>query len=76
MSAPTDHQFIDNPQATAWNYGAATDEEHCFLRHKTEPTVLVLVAVWQIIVDWNRRNYHIDNLLEEFCVVRQEITVC
>ncbi len=34
MSAPTDHQFIDNPQATAWNYGAATDEEHCFLRDK------------------------------------------
>ncbi len=32
MSAPTDHQFIDNPQATAWNYGAASDEKHCFLR--------------------------------------------
>ncbi len=33
MSAPNNPWFMGNPQASAWNYGAATDEEHWFKRN-------------------------------------------
>ncbi len=30
MSSPNNPWFMGNLQATAWNYSAASDEEHCF----------------------------------------------